>query len=836
MAPFDRKAVLALAGVVVLLTVNAGLSYRNVRQLNEDAQWVAHTHEVMDALGEVLSHAREAEAEQQAYLLTGDGGHLRGSTANLHVAGQTVERLRVLTVDNPAQQARIPELEKRVAGLAAGRGREAMTGLQGLLREMGRMERELLRERQRRTERAYATAVATGIITALLGLVAVGMFIGLLTRSLRARQRAAAILHEQRQLLHATLVSIGDAVIATDAAGRVTFLNPVAQQLTGWTLEAAEGQPLETVFHIVNEETREEVENPALRALREGRIIGLANHTILLARDGAERPIDDSAAPIRDADGTITGAVLVFRDISEKKRAEEETARLAAESDQQRRIYESALSNTPDFQYIFDLDGRFRFANQALMDLLQKQPAEMAGRNFHDLDYPPELAARLQRQIRQVIDTRERVRDETPYTAHIGERQYEYIFAPVLGTDGTVEAVAGSTRDITDRKQHEHELRKLAADLSDADRRKDEFLATLAHELRNPLAPIRNGLQVLRLSKDREDLVEQARAMMERQLGQLVHLVDDLLDVSRISRGKLELRRQRVELAGVVNNAVETSRPLIDAGGHQLTVSLPPEPVFVDADVTRLGQVFANLLNNAAKYSERGGRIGLTVDPQGGEAVVTVKDGGVGIPPHMLPKIFDLFTQVDRSLERSQGGLGIGLTLVRRLVEMHGGSVEARSEGHGLGSEFAVRLPMLSTAAAQPPAGIGKTAPPPARRRVLVADDNLDAAESLAMMLEIMGNEVRMANDGLRAVAEAVAFRPDMILLDIGMPGLNGYEACRAIREQPGGAEPVIVACTGWGQEEDRRQSREAGFNFHLVKPVDPAALEALLGSLLDAP
>jgi len=533
----------------------------------------------------------------------------------------------------------------------------------------------------------------------------------------------------------------------------------------------------------------------------------------------------------------VTLIGFLMRSLRAHRRALEENVRLAAASDQQRRIFEAALSNTPDFQYIFDLDGRFRFANQALMDLLQKQPSEMVGSNFHDLGYPPDLAARLQRQIQQVIDTRERVRDETPYTAHIGERQYEYIFVPVLGTDGAVEAVAGSTRDVTDWRRQANELRKLAADLFEADRRKDEFLATLAHELRNPLAPIRSGLQVLRLLRDGGEPVEpvqieQVQVMMERQLGQLVRLVDDLLDVSRISRGKLELRKERVELAAVVNNAVETSRPLIDSGGHQLTVSLPPEPVWVDADVTRLGQVFANLLNNAAKYSDRGGRIGLTVERQGGEAVVTVKDVGVGIPPHMLPHIFDLFTQVDRSLERSQGGLGIGLTLVKRLVEMHGGSVEARSEGHGLGSELIVRLPVLSAAAVRPAAGSGEPAQLRACRRVLVADDNMDAAESLAMMLEIMGNEVRTANDGLQAVAAAAAFRPDMILLDIGMPGLNGYEACRAIREQLDGGRPVIVACTGWGQEEDRRQSREAGFNFHLVKPVDPADLEALLAGL----
>jgi PAS domain S-box-containing protein len=811
---FDRRTILALAGVVALLVVNAGLSYRSVRQLNEDARWVAHTHGVLDAIGEI---------------------RLAVLAADTDAAHRAIAQVRALTTDNPGQQARIPELDRQIAEPVSP---SARAGVQQRLRAMEATERALLSHRLVATRRAYVTAVVTGLVTALLGLAAVGMFVAFLARTLRSRERAAALLHEQRQLLHATLASIGDAVIATDAAGRVTFLNSVACELTGWTSAEATGQPLDAVFHIVNEATRKPVESPALRALREGHVIGLANHTVLIARDGVERPIDDSAAPIRDSAGTVAGSVLVFRDITEKRRAERENARLAAASEQQRRIYESALSNTPDFQYIFDLDGRFRFANQALSALLQKEPAEMMGKNFHDLDYPFDLATRLQRQIREVVEARRRVRDETPFTAQAGERQYEYIFVPVLAADGTVEAVAGSTRDITERKQLEHELRTLAADLSEADRRKDEFLATLAHELRNPLAPIRNGLQILRLSKDRADLVERAQTMMERQLKQLVHLVDDLLDVSRISRGKLELRTERVELATVLRNAVETSRPLIDAGGHRLTVDLPPGPLSVAADVTRLGQVFANLLNNAAKYSDRGGRIGLTVERDGGEVMVTVRDDGIGIPQPMLTRIFDLFTQVDRSLERSQGGLGIGLTLVKRLVEMHGGSVEARSGGHGLGSELVVRLPVLAPAvspaapAVLPPAATPEPAAAPPRRRILVADDNVDSAASLATMLEIMGNEVRVANDGLDAVAAAAAFRPDLILLDIGMPRLNGYEACRAIRDQPGGDRPTIVACTGWGQDEDRRRSQAAGFDVHIVKPVDPAELEKLLAGL----
>ena len=321
--------------------------------------------------------------------------------------------------------------------------------------------------------------------------------------------------------------------------------------------------------------------------------------------------------------------------------------------------------------------------------------------------------------------------------------------------------------------------------------------------------------------------------MMERQLSQLIHLVDDLLDVSRISRGKIALRKERVELSRVVHQAVETSRPLIDDAGHDLIINLSPSLIFVDADVTRLAQVISNLLNNAAKYTEPGGRITLTVERQRNDAVVSVRDTGVGIPAHMLPRVFDIFTQVDRSIERSQGGLGIGLSLVKGLVEMHGGAVEARSDGHGMGSEFVIRLPVvLSLAGQQSAEALPDRSPLKVKRRILVVDDNRDSATSLAIMLKLMGNETQTAHDGLEALEVAAIFRPDVVLLDIGMPKLNGYDTAQRLRQQPWGKNVVLVALTGWGQEDDKRRSLEAGFNFHMVKPVDPSALEKLLAGL----
>ncbi len=384
--------------------------------------------------------------------------------------------------------------------------------------------------------------------------------------------------------------------------------------------------------------------------------------------------------------------------------------------------------------------------------------------------------------------------------------------------------------DISDRKHAEDMLRE-------ADRRKSEFLAMLSHELRNPLAPLRNGLQIMRLANGDRSVMEQARKMMERQLEHMVRLIDDLLDLSRITNGKIELRKERIELQAAVNDAVEASRPLIEASGHELAVTLPPRPICVDGDRTRLAQVFTNLLNNSAKYTPRGGHIALTVEPQGSDVVVTVQDDGIGIPADVLPHVFEMFTQVDRSLDREQGGLGIGLSLVRGLVEMHGGRVEAHSDGCGKGCQFIVRLPVALSSADGTRDDCEEDGPGRATSyRILVVDDNRDSAVSLALMLQIMGHTTRAAHDGLEGLEAARTFHPDVVLLDIGLPRLNGYDVSRRIREQPWGRNMVLIALTGWGQEEDKRRSREAGFNFHMVKPLDPAALEKLLAGLLRTP
>ncbi|QJR35947.1 PAS domain-containing protein [Gemmatimonas groenlandica] len=1312
-------------------------------------------------------------------------------------------------------------------------------------------------------------------------------------------RRLAVAETEQREKLSTTLASIGDAVVTTDAEGRVTLLNAVAEHLTGWTNAEAAGVPLSRVFQIVNEETRLPVESPAMRALNEGVVVGLANHTVLIAKDGTERPIDDSAAPIRGKDGAIVGCVLVFRDISERhaieaarrdaqeqiaatlesvtdgfirydrawrmvyvnaeaerinrldrtqmlggilwelfpavvgttldrelrrameervtvefenryepwgrwyalkaypmpdggittfirditeqkaqrdaleasetrfreladampqivytngadgrvdfanrqwleytgqadaqtadlssvvhpddltdmlrhwdsakstgtalqaefrlqraadgeyrwfltrsvpvrdasgqivkwfgtstdihdqKRVEQQLAesearyraigesidfgvwvcdatgrntyasesflrmvgltqqqcsdfgwgdvlhpddaaetiaawqtcvqtqgtwdrvhrfrgadgrwysvlargvplrsadgdvlgwaginldvtrmlqteheveRLAAESEQQRRLYETVLTNTPDFVYVFSLDHKVVYANDALIQMWGRGREGAIGKTFLEIGYESWHADMHHREIDQVRATRQPIRGEVPFNGTHGRRQYEYIFVPVLDADGEVEAVAGTTRDITDRLQAEQRLREsedrqtflvnladalrpladpaavqseaarvlgerlganrvayfeirgehyvierdytadvatlagtypvssfgptlhdtlltghtvvetdatiapgrsaderaafaaiqvrghvdvplvkggrfvagmavqmvearewtaqevaiiedtaertwaaverarvevalreseqrfrtlfstmdegfcvvemvfdqdgraidyrievmnaafekhtgmsglvgksvrealptleefwyetygrvattgipaefvhnaapmdgrwfdvsafrlggpgsnkvailfndisrrklaeaereaLVHQLKDRDKRKDEFLATLAHELRNPLAPLYNGLQVIRLA-GAEGLVEQARSMMERQLTQMTRLVDDLLDVSRVTTGMLELRRERLELRTVIAAALETSRPLIDQGAHYLVVDLPDEPVFVDGDPVRLAQIVSNLLTNSAKYTNRGGHIRLSVARDNQMGIVSVADDGIGIPEDMLDAVFGMFTQVDRTLEKTTGGLGIGLALVKGLVEMHGGSIEARSAGEGHGSEFVVRLPLAKAASAEtvPRREVAHMVDP---RRILVVDDNVDSADSLGQVLRLMGHEVRTAYDGEEGIRAAEEFRPSVVLCDIAMPKVNGYDTARHIRAEPWGKHIVLVALSGWSQDNNLQRSATAGFDHHLVKPVEGDALNALLSGLISS-
>jgi PAS domain S-box-containing protein len=484
------------------------------------------------------------------------------------------------------------------------------------------------------------------------------------------------------------------------------------------------------------------------------------------------------------------------------------------------------------------VDRQFRYVriNDALAAIDGNVPEYHLGRTVQET--VPKLWPRLEPLYRGVLQSGKPVRNqevtgETP--AAPGQiRHWLVNYYPVQVQDEIV-GVGVLVTDITQQKRLEEELRQQAIMLTEADRRKDEFLATLAHELRNPLAPIRNSLQILKMPQVDAVTAQQTKDMLERQVHHLVRLVDDLLDVSRVMRGKIELRKEPVELATVVAGAVETAQPLMELQGHELEIMLPPESLLLHADPVRLAQVIGNLLTNAAKYTDANGRIELTAQRDGGAAVLRVRDTGIGIAPDMLPHVFELFVQVDHAATRAQGGLGIGLTLVKNLVEMHNGRVEVYSDGLGKGCEFLVRLPLLGREHEEPAEKENSEAAQhtsPTRLHLLVVDDNQDAAVSLAMLLRLQGHDVRVAYDGPSALELAKSLTPDVVFLDLGMPGMDGFEVARRIRATNGLENTVVAALTGWGQQEDRRRTEEAGFNHHLVKPPEPKALEALLTDL----
>jgi PAS domain S-box-containing protein len=637
----------------------------------------------------------------------------------------------------------------------------------------------------------------------------------LIFRDITQRRATEREIRESRERLRITLASIGDAVAATDAEGRVTYVNPVAEQLLGYSLEQATDRRLGEVFNIVNEFTRRAAENPVERVLREGLVVGLANHTVLLRPDGAEVPIDDSAAPIHDDAGRIAGVVLVFRDISERRRAQKAQAMLAA-----------IVESSEDAIISKDLEGHITTWNTGAERLFGYQEEDVIGRSISLLIPPDHLEEET--GILQLIRNGERVEHyETVRVRKDGTSvDISLTVSPVRDADGAIVGASKIARDITDRKRIEQQL-------FEANQYKDNFLAILAHELRNPLGPIRNAVKILEIERPADRDLLTYCDLIDKEVIQITRLLDDLLDISRITRGKLTLQKERIDIAAVVNSSIETSRPLLDEAGHKLTVNLPAEPLMLEADAMRLAQVFSNLLNNAAKFTESGGDIRVNVAHQDGQAVIRVKDSGIGISPELLPKIFDMFVQGNTIIDRTHGGLGLGLTLARDIVEFHGGSIEARSAGAGQGSEFIVSLPLLDipTSTEVTDSDPAKTMPRDARSRtrMVVVDDNKNQALSLQRLLEAMGHDVRVAYDGSSAMKLMANFVPDFALIDLGLPRINGYELARWLREQPQLRNVTLIAQTGWGREEDRKRAREAGFDHHLVKPLDHERLVQIL-------
>jgi len=520
--------------------------------------------------------------------------------------------------------------------------------------------------------------------------------------------------------------------------------------------------------------------------------------------------------------------LLAIEDITERKRLEDELRQVAAE------IHEytaSIVATVREPLLVLDGDLRVQSASRSFYENFRVTPEGTENRLLYDLGNRQWDIPALRRLLEEVLPQENQVNDfsvEHEFE-HIGKKTMLLNARRLIRATDQTPLILLAIEDITERSRLADELRQIAAAMSEADRRKNEFLALLAHELRNPLAPIRSAVQLMQLTNDPE-ANKAATGIVERQVDQMVRLVDDLLDVSRISRGKIELRKQRIDLASIVKQAVEDTRPLVTSMGHELTVTMPPEPVFLNADRTRLIQVLGNLLNNACKFTDMGGRISLAVEVVGEDVVISVRDNGIGIAAAQLPTIFEMFVQADTSMERSVSGLGIGLALVKNMVEMHGGTVEVRSYGLGRGSMFVVRMAIMEGTALAPAIGEVDGGPDLASaQRILVVDDNVDAALMLERLLQLNGKQTRLAHSGLDALEVAEQFRPHLILLDIGLPKLNGYEVCKRIRKQPWGKDMVVIALTGWGQEDDRKRSKEAGFNAHFVKPLERAALMLVL-------
>ena len=623
-----------------------------------------------------------------------------------------------------------------------------------------------------------------------------------------------------RAQLAAVVVSSNDAIISKSLDGTITSWNKGAELMFGYAAAEMIGA---SIRRIVPPDRQAEEEDILARI---GRGEHLTNYeTVRLGKEG--RPIDVfvTVSPLFDEDGRIIGASKIACDITMRKQAQD-----ALRKSEER--FSAIVASAMDAIIVLDAEQKIILFNGAAEAMFGCKAEEAVGASI-DRFIPERFRAAHREHIRVFGESGATTRSMGRLGAVCGLRTNgeEFLIEASISQFalGDKRIFTVILRDITERERAE-------AALKDADRRKDEFIATLAHELRNPLAPIRNGLAVLRRSGGQGENTERVQAVMERQVDHLIRLVDDLMEISRISRGKIELLKTLVDLGAVFEQAVEMNRDLIEAGGFELRVGLPDEPLMLEGDAVRLTQVFANLLNNAAKYTDPGGRIEITAERGASEAIVNVTDTGVGIAKDMLARVFDLFAQAGDRRGRSKSGLGIGLALVRNLVELHGGTVEAHSAGEGRGSRFVVRLPLASKIEASAPPSKPVASRAIGSRRVLIVDDAPDVGDSLALLLKTLGANVRVARSGAEGVATCAEFAPEVVFLDIGMPGMDGFETARRIRALPAGSKAMLVALTGWGEEETRRRVKEAGFDRHLTKPADLAEVETILGFGLRAP
>lgn len=640
-----------------------------------------------------------------------------------------------------------------------------------------------------------------------------------IVRDITERKRAEQALRESEQRFQLAALATNDAIWDWDLKTNRIWWNEGAQTLFGYAPEQV-GSNVSWWHENLHPDDRDRV-IAGLHAVIDDSAAFWREEYRFRRADGSDVFVFDRGYVIRDEAGKALRMIGAIQDLTERKRAEE----LLLKHTRQLALITDAA---PVFIAHCDAESRFKFVNKAYAQRFDLRPEECIGKSLAEIVGQAAHQA-FSKYINTVLRGEPVEFDLTVPYAVIGDRFMHCSYAPELDADGKVIGFVAALVDITERKRIEEALRSSEETLKEADRRKDEFLAMLAHELRNPLAPIANAVHLLRHERSENPTQLEARAIIERQTARLARLVDDLLEVSRITTGRIRLHMEQVEISGIVERAAETVRPLVEQHRHTLSISLPPNPIWLSADAARMEQVLVNLLNNAAKYTDDGGRIELTAQAEGNDVVLRVRDTGIGIPPDLLPRVFDLFTQSERSLDRSHGGLGIGLSVVQRLVSMHGGTVTAKSIV-GEGSEFTVRLPAARPVLTHRQAPLHQTDDRTVRPlRVLVVDDNVDAAQSLAMLLEVSGHVAWLAHDGLAALEAASSYRPHVVLLDIGLPKLDGYAVAARLRNDPLHRDALLVAMTGYGQAADRERGREAGFDHHLVKPVDFANVEQVL-------
>ena len=829
---------LAVGSTLVALSL-IGLGWiqdANTRRLLEANRWIGHTQSVLGELEAAFSAVKDAETGQRGYLLTGEESYLAPYAAAGPEATRHIQALQSLTADNPAQQARVATLTKltdtrlaviaetirlyrsgqrdaAVALVESGGGTQAMDAIRRTVTTIREEESALLTRRTIRSEAAARQLRAASLAAAGLVLTLLGALVWVIRRDLLGRAKAEAD-------LRTTLLSIGDAVLTTDEDGKVTLLNPVCERLTGWTSAEARGRDIEEVFTIVNEQTRARVENPVRRVIREGMIVGLANHTILMSRDGREIPIADSGAPIRDEAGRVFGVVLVFRDISAQRLGEEAVRRLA-----------DIVASSQHAIVAEGLDGLVRDWNPGAEALYGYTAEEMLGRRLHELAPPAfvepnvpleELAAGGTPEI----DVKRVTKDGRLIDVAVH-------LSAIRDSSGQIVGVSRIQRDVTERRQQQEATLLARRRAEEANATKDRFLANLSHELRTPLTPVVASVHRLEQRSDLPPGVLESLAMIRRNIELEARLIDDLLDLTRIARGKLELHRQPLDIHELLQSVLQSSRSELLAKGLSVETHLDAAEHFGEADGGRMQQVFWNLVRNAIKFTPTGGRVTVSSDnPEPGSFRVRIADTGKGIEPELLAHIFEPFVQGDSTAQRSGAGLGLGLSISKSLVDQHGGSIAARSEGPGRGATFEVRLATTSARPARASRSIAAAASTGARDpvSVLLVEDDADTSEAMRLLLAEAGFDVRVAGS-IGAASEAFRDRPaDILISDIGLPdgsGLDVLSRLRAVRaDLPG------IVLSGYGMEQDVAASRANGFAEHFIKPVDFDRLIAAIDRL----